>query len=679
MNSSDIPRALIVDDNPFNRELLKELLKLEGFSVEEGRNGKEALEHLKESGFRLIFMDLLMPGMDGFETILRIRRMGVTTPIIIVSSMTSKDDRQRCLDAGGNDFLPKPIDTDMVKSFVKQYGTCTPENAKNAEPQTDDSLPDSPALKFSEYHILLVEESDSLADQYSRFLKNLGFEVTHVFNGDEAWELFLKHRYQFHIIISNVFTSGMDGLGVLARIKRDYLSVMMFIYARDNDPDTFQLAIQLGADGVVTQADFEKSIIDLIDSAIYQASQKGSRTQIASTASQVRKAQAQLIKFGCPEPCNSIDIAYTSLTDAGGDLACCRRFNLAGRCGIMLGDVAGHNVMSSYISAISLGILTSHWDRHQNPMGLFKIINAELNKSDYHQYHLCATALLWDRCRKKMKIATAGNPGGLLARETAEGPLNFRELAGGGMCLGLLKEEHLFLSEEIEFEGETCLFLFSDGINKEDIIEILSSGNVPLKRKNIRGLCQEILDRILEKSGQDDDMVLIALNSSPSSCACSNEKGENSALHYEFLSDYKSADKACRWIGTQCIPDKIPRGKDPCFILLAVREALINAVRHGNKFTSDAFIDLSVFFEAGELRREISDEGPGFEIPDTIQKIENLDVLQPGGRGLSVMYSIADTVKVDGGTVSLIFRKKLEDQRPGGPLTSYPDPFGENE
>ncbi|MDM8549161.1 response regulator [Desulfobacterales bacterium HSG2] len=660
MDNSNKPRILIVDDNPFNRELLKEFIEPGGFCVAEGRNGKEALEHLQESNFRLIFMDLLMPGMDGFETIRRIRRMGVDTPIIIVSSMTSRDNRQRCLEAGGNDFLPKPIDVEKVNALIGQYGA---ESPKPATPRADDKEPARfPALDFSNYRILLVEEHDSIADPYSRFLKNLGFEVTRVFNGNEAWELFLANRHRFHIIITNVFTSGMDGLGVLAKIKRDYPVVLVFIYAQEHDADTFQLAVQLGADGVITQAEFEISIIDLIESAVYRAERKGSRTQAASTVSQVRQAQAELIKFGCPEPCNSIDIAYSPLTDAGGDLACCRRFNLAGRCGIILGDVAGHNVMSSYISAISLGMLTSNWDRNQNPLKLLKLINAELNKSDYDKYHLCTTALLWDRRRQKIKIGTAGNPGGFFVMKTKEGSLDFRELSGGGMCLGLLKDDHLFLSEETEFNEDAYLFLFSDGIRKKDIMDILSSGSVCLDRKNIRGLCQEILDRILDKSGQNDDMVLIALKSLRGGWkgpdAGAREGNENSELHYELLSTYKAADKACKWAVEQCVPEKIPKGKDPCLVFLAAREALINAVRYGNKFNPDAFIDLSLFFDHGELRIEISDEGPGFQLPDTVKKIEDIDVLQSGGRGLAVMYSVADAVNVAGGTISLVFREK---------------------
>ncbi len=649
MDYSDNPSVLVVDDNPFNRQILKELLKPEGFSIVEGRNGKEAIEHIKTAEFRLIFMDLLMPGMDGFETIRRIRGMGITTPIIIVSSMSAKQDRQRCIEAGGDDFLPKPIEIGTVKELVRKYRADRPvlsgisDISRKEEPRPF-------SLNFSDYQLLLVEEDEELADRYRQFLTDMGFNVTRVTDGMKALALFEENRYRFNMILSNVFTPEIDGIGLLARIRREYAGVLVFIYSPEHDTDTFQLAIQLGADAVFTAAEIETSFAEIFESAIWQAAQKGSRTQAESTVRQVRKAQEQLIRYGCPEPCDSIDIAYSPLADAGGDLACCRRFNLAGRCGVMLGDVSGHNVISSYISAISLGILTSTWNRNQEPLSLLKNINAELNKADYEQYHLCAGILLWDRRRRKIEIATAGIPGAIIAKQNADGSCQFREIEGGGLCLGLVKEDHLFLTAETELDKGDYLFLFSDGISKEQIADVLSSGTLRPDRENIRGICQNILDRILEKSGQDDDMILIAIRQT--------ETVPAQGYHYGFPSDYAEAEKACRWAAGLCTPDRIPQGNDLCLITLALGEALINAVRHGNKFDHRAFVDLSLYFEPDMLRIEISDAGPGFQLPDTVKKIESIDVLQSGGRGLSAMYSIADRMTVSGGTVSLIFQKK---------------------
>ncbi len=641
-DNANPPRVLVVEDNPFNRELMEKILDAQGFGVDSAKNGKEAIDRVRSEDFRLIFMDLLMPGMDGFDTIRRIRQMGVSTPIIAVSSMNSKQDRQRCLEAGGDDFLPKPIDVARLNRLVAKHSHPEPRPAQDA--------PSPPAeaqtVSFADYPALLVEEDPETARRFAAILSDRGMEVTAVARGDQAWEAFTGRPGHFRIIVSNAFTSGVDGLGLLARVKREHAHALVFIYAGEPDPDTFQLAVQLGADGVLAAADFPEEIAEAMETAIYQAAQRGSRTQAASTVSQVRRAQASLIKYGCHPPCEFIDIAYSQLTDAGGDLACCRRFNLAGRCGVFIGDVSGHSVMSSYLSAFYLGVLTSNWNRAQNPMALLKVVNQELTQSDYSEYHLCATALLWDRLRHRVDIATAGNPGPLLVLPGENGP-TLAGLRGGGMCLGLLPGEDLFLSQQLSFPEGARLLAFTDGIKRPRIEALLRRDPAPLRKGSVSGLGQRIIDRILETEGQRDDMLLVTLHSPP------DEGG--AAPRRSFASNYAEVDAACRWAEAHLTAHALPPGKDPALALLALREALINAVSHGNGFDPAAMIDLRICADPKGVRIEVSDEGPGFEPPRPIARIDQVDPLQTGGRGLSVMRSVADAVTVAGGTVSLIF------------------------
>jgi len=645
MSTSESRSILIVEDNPFNRKLLQTILEQEGFVVEECKNGKEAIERLKEENFYLIFTDLLMPGMDGFETIRRIRDMGIATPIVTTSSMNSKQDRQRCLEAGTDDFLPKPIQIAQIRELLKKYE----KNIPQPPMAKDDNECTVHPINAASYRILLVEEDETVGSRYQQFLEKFGFRTIRVFHGDKAWEIFKLHNRDYDIIISNVFTSGIDGLGLLVNIKRDYPDTLVFIYAAEHDTDMFQLAARIGADGVLTQAEFESSMIAMIESAIYRCAQKTSRSTAANTVNQVRKAQANLIRLGCTEPCNTIDIAYSQLTDAGGDVAACRRFNLAGRCGVVLGDVSGHNVMSSYISAIFLGILSSVWNKHQHPSELLRSVNAELNKADYADYHLCVSALLWDRRRGKVKIATAGNPGALWVKKKNNGDMDIEELGGGGMCLGWVKEDFMFTDCEIEIKPGEFLFLFSDGIDSKNIIDILNADKELLRRKTIKGISQQILDRILAKQVQKDDMILVAL-SEP-------ETVQDAGLHYSFPSTFNGVDAACQWAAEIISSEKVSDGKDMILVLLAIREALINAISYGNASLPQSFVDLSLYVSPEELRVDISDEGPGFALPAILNKIEHIRVEQLGNRGLAVMNSVSDQVIVNGSTISLIFRR----------------------
>ncbi len=104
-------RILIVDDEPKNQRLIKDFLEVLGHSSEPANDGLEALEKLK-SGFDLVLLDVMMPGMDGFEVVRHIRGNPefADIPVIMVTVLDDKKTRIRAVEAGANDFINKPID-----------------------------------------------------------------------------------------------------------------------------------------------------------------------------------------------------------------------------------------------------------------------------------------------------------------------------------------------------------------------------------------------------------------------------------------------------------------------------------------------------------------------------------------------------------------------------------------
>ncbi|CAN2047633.1 serine/threonine-protein kinase RsbW [Candidatus Magnetomoraceae bacterium gMMP-1] len=638
--------VLIVDDNPFNRKLLSEILKSHNYSLDEAKNGNEAIDRILEKSYQVIIMDMLMPGIDGFETTKKIREIGITTPVIAHTSMSMKQDQRRCKEAGCNDFLPKPINIDNLLKLLKKYSLAEQNQIKQPDFAVT-SVPGQEPFSFSGLNLLLVEEDSSCAENYLQVLKNLGFKVTYVPNGVEAWKTLQKNKFKFNMIVSNIFTSGIDGLGLLIMSKRKYPDILVFIYAMDYNIDTFQLTIRLGADGIIPQSEFKNSIAGIIRIGIDQAAQKGSRLRDASTAMQVRKSQKKLIQFDCNKTCGLVDISYSTLHDAGGDMARCRPFNKAGRCGIVLGDVSGHDIMSSYISAVFMGILSSVWDSNKEPMKLLKVINTELLKIKVVNYHVCVSALLWDMRRCKLKIATAGNPGAILCQPTDSG-FKLIELKGGGMCLGLLDMDDLYISQEIDFKPGSLLFLFSDGIDYEKMSEVLLKNKILLK-DSASGLSGKILDKVIDKWSQEDDIIIVSIKAP--------EPGPLNGIHSYFKSTYEGVDKAYAWIIRQIEKFGCPKGKDKDTLVFAIREALLNAVEHGNK-SEDSYVDISLYFSPEKVIAEISDEGSGFNLNEKLAEIKKNNGLQMGKRGLSIINSFSDNIKVNGGTVALSFYKK---------------------
>jgi len=117
---------LLAEDNPVNQKVASILLRKQGYKVEVVDNGAEALEALARQRYALVFMDVQMPVMDGYEAVRRIRAgesdiLDPQVPIIALTAHAMKGDRQRCLDAGMDDYLAKPIDQKALVALLDHY------------------------------------------------------------------------------------------------------------------------------------------------------------------------------------------------------------------------------------------------------------------------------------------------------------------------------------------------------------------------------------------------------------------------------------------------------------------------------------------------------------------------------------------------------------------------------
>jgi PAS domain S-box-containing protein len=111
--------VLLVEDNAVNRKLAIALLDRWGHRVTVAHNGREALTLSGQQIFDAILMDMLMPEMDGLEATRRIRERGDAVPIVAMTANATEADRQRCLDAGMNDFVSKPMVADDLRAVLQ--------------------------------------------------------------------------------------------------------------------------------------------------------------------------------------------------------------------------------------------------------------------------------------------------------------------------------------------------------------------------------------------------------------------------------------------------------------------------------------------------------------------------------------------------------------------------------
>ncbi|MEJ2690612.1 MAG: response regulator, partial [Deltaproteobacteria bacterium] len=118
-------RILLADDDSTNRLLTATVLEHLGLIVDTAENGRQVLEKMKENTFDLVLMDVQMPEMDGFAATGAIREAERGTsqhvPIIALTAFAMQDDRERCLAAGMDDYLAKPVAAAEIKRLILRY------------------------------------------------------------------------------------------------------------------------------------------------------------------------------------------------------------------------------------------------------------------------------------------------------------------------------------------------------------------------------------------------------------------------------------------------------------------------------------------------------------------------------------------------------------------------------
>jgi CheY-like chemotaxis protein len=114
-------RILLVEDNRVNQRVAMTMLGKMGHQIELATNGLEAVEHWRQSDFDLILMDVQMPVMTGLQATMQIRReeaTGAHVPIVAMTASAMSEERDRCLAAGMDDFISKPVSYQVIQQMI---------------------------------------------------------------------------------------------------------------------------------------------------------------------------------------------------------------------------------------------------------------------------------------------------------------------------------------------------------------------------------------------------------------------------------------------------------------------------------------------------------------------------------------------------------------------------------
>jgi two-component system, sensor histidine kinase and response regulator len=217
-------RVLVVDDNATAREILEHMLRAFGFTVESAAGGAEAIARLQavdaEAPFDLVLMDWKMPGMDGFETIRRLRaQTGIShvPTLIMVTAYGREVAHQAAAELGVAGFLTKPVTPSTLLDTIMQAIGLEVSNLTRAAGRQEQSSEAIASLRGA--HVLLVEDNALNQELALELLTSNGLSVEVAANGQEALER-LATESRFDGVLMDCQMPVMDGYTATRAIRR---------------------------------------------------------------------------------------------------------------------------------------------------------------------------------------------------------------------------------------------------------------------------------------------------------------------------------------------------------------------------------------------------------------------------------------------------------------------------
>ena len=204
-------RVLLVEDEKRMAQALCEILRLEKYEVDHYANGMDGLMAIESNIYDIVILDVMLPGMNGYEIATRVRSQGITTPILMLTAKAEVDDKVRGLDSGADDYLTKPFMTKELLARLRALGRRSLGTTDGMLSFGDIAL-DTSTLMLScttngqsvrlsekEYRILayLIANRGQILTREQLAVKIWGFESDAQYNNVEVYMSFTRKKLSF--------------------------------------------------------------------------------------------------------------------------------------------------------------------------------------------------------------------------------------------------------------------------------------------------------------------------------------------------------------------------------------------------------------------------------------------------------------------------------------------------
>ncbi len=218
-------RILLAEDNLVNQKVALGQLRQLGYQADVANNGLEVLKLLKHSTYDIILMDCQMPDLDGYETSRRIRQLDLPQPVIIaLTAHVMKDDRDKCLAAGMDDYLSKPIDREHLGMALQQWGERVSRQPTQQEEQSMGEPQTKGGINRDYLQQTFGDDPEFIQELLALYLSDAQERVAALQRATQPvqWEQLRHEAHQLKGASANVGAEGMQHLArQLEELARD--------------------------------------------------------------------------------------------------------------------------------------------------------------------------------------------------------------------------------------------------------------------------------------------------------------------------------------------------------------------------------------------------------------------------------------------------------------------------
>ncbi len=223
-------KILIVDDEQGVCDSIKKPFSYIGFTVFTATTAKKAESILKKNKPKFIFLDILMPDVDGIELLKKLKEIDPGVIVVMVTAKGDEETRQKSLSAGADEFMTKPFSFDDLRSVaIEKIGTLLGKSGHAQKP-----------------HILIVDDEDRARDNLRNFISpRYDCDISEANDGETAIEKVKEKKPD--VILLDVRMPGVSGIDVIQEIKLMNPDARVIVISAWKSPDVANKAMEMGA------------------------------------------------------------------------------------------------------------------------------------------------------------------------------------------------------------------------------------------------------------------------------------------------------------------------------------------------------------------------------------------------------------------------------------------------